>query len=94
MDAVFPGERLMRLEVLHRRVDAPRLRDDLRQADRANGGAGAFRGKRGDPQRLPAGGFRLAGKILHHDSDARSPHRAIRQQFGPAGQSRKPVGHP
>jgi len=61
-------------------------------AERANRGAGAFRRKRRDPQRLPAGGFRVAGKILHHDADARNWHRGPRQQFGPARHRRKPVG--
>ena len=81
----------MRLEFLHGRLNPPRLRDNLRQRERTNGRAGAFRRDRCDPQRLRARCFRRAREILRHDTDARRLHRSTRQQFGPVGHRRKPV---
>src|ERR1700676_1212652 len=49
---VLPGERLMRLEFHHRRMYSPGLRKNLRQRDRANGGAGALRSTASDSLRL------------------------------------------
>ena len=85
MRPVFPGQRLMRLEFLHGRMDPPRLGDGLRQVKRADSGAGAFHGCYCDPQRLPAGAFRCAGEILRHDTDARRFGRGTRQQFTSVG---------
>ena len=68
--AVFPGQRLMRLEFLHDRMDAPGLRHDPGWMERANRRTGAFRRSHRDPQRFGARRIRRTGKILGHDADA------------------------
>ncbi len=79
MRPVFPGQRLVRLEFLQRRMYPPRLREDIGQCKRADGGACALRRHRGNLQRLPAGCFRRARKILGHDADARPLDRGAGQ---------------
>ena len=81
----------MRFEFLNHRLDAPGLRDDVRQLERTNRSPCPLCRCGRDPQRLRACRFRSAGEFLRDEADPRHGEPRRRQQFGPVGHGRKAV---